>query len=80
MPFRSFSAPVAGRALAAALGLAVVATLASGAPATTHTTAPATNYATLPVTLGVNNAPLNVPPVRLIGPGQITALDPPGYR
>ncbi len=39
-------------------------------------TAPAaTNYATLPVTLSVNNATVNGPTVRLIGPGQITALD-----
>lgn len=37
--------------------------------------APATNYATLPVTLRVNSTPVNGPNVRLIGPGQITALD-----
>jgi hypothetical protein len=36
---------------------------------------PATNYATLPVTLRLNNTPVNGPDVRLIGPGQITALD-----
>lgn len=35
----------------------------------------ATNYASLPVTLNVNGAPVNVPAVRLIGPGQITGLD-----
>ena len=39
------------------------------------TTAPAANYASLPVTLLVNDTAVNAPAVRLIGPGQITALD-----
>jgi len=43
--------------------------------ASTITAAPATNYLSLPVSLSVNNAPVSVPAVRLIGPGQITALD-----
>ena len=38
--------------------------------------ASATNYACLPVTITVNGAPVNGPSVRLIGPGQITGLDP----
>jgi hypothetical protein len=39
-------------------------------------TAPATNFASLPVMLNVNGSPVNGPAVRLIGPGQVTALDP----
>jgi hypothetical protein len=36
---------------------------------------PTTNFASLPVTVNVNGAAVNVPAIRLIGPGQITALD-----
>jgi hypothetical protein len=36
---------------------------------------PTTNYATMPVTLRVNGASVSGPAIRLIGPGQITALD-----
>jgi hypothetical protein len=36
---------------------------------------PATYYASLPVSLAVNGAPLTGPPVRLLGPGDVTALD-----
>jgi hypothetical protein len=36
---------------------------------------PAAYYASLPVSLAVNGAPLTVPPVRLLGPGDVTALD-----
>jgi hypothetical protein len=37
---------------------------------------PATNFASLPVSLAVNGAPATAPPIRLIGPGDVTALDP----
>jgi hypothetical protein len=37
---------------------------------------PTKNFATLPVTLLVNTIPVSGPAVQLIGPGQITALDP----
>jgi len=36
---------------------------------------PTTNYASLPVTLRVNDSVIQGPDARLIGPGQITALD-----
>ncbi len=39
------------------------------------TAQPATNYASLPVALRVNDAMVNGPAMRLIGPGQITGLD-----
>lgn len=37
---------------------------------------PVTNFAFLPVSLTVNGAPVTGPSARLIGPGDITALDP----
>lgn len=39
------------------------------------TAQPSVNFASLPVTLSVNNTSVNGPQIRLIGPGQITALD-----
>jgi hypothetical protein len=39
------------------------------------TGAPAAYYASLPVSLAVNGAPLTVPPIRLLGPGDVTGLD-----
>jgi hypothetical protein len=36
---------------------------------------PATNYAALPVSVSVNGAAVSAPPVRLLGPGDITGLD-----
>ena len=36
---------------------------------------PATNYASLQVSIAVNGTPVNVPPIRLLGPGDITGLD-----
>src|SRR5436190_21757243 len=36
---------------------------------------PTTNYASLPVSLVVNNATMNAPAVRLLGPGDITSMD-----
>jgi len=35
----------------------------------------ATNYASLPVSLAINGTAVNAPPVRLLGPGDITGLD-----
>lgn len=39
------------------------------------TSQPTGNFASLPVTLRVNDTPVTAPAIRLIGPGQITALD-----
>src|SRR5262245_30009976 len=39
-------------------------------------TTPATNYASLPVSLVVNTATVPAPAVRLLGPGDVTSLDP----
>src|SRR5664280_483976 len=36
---------------------------------------PATNYASLPVSVSVNGTAINAPPVRLMGPGDVTGLD-----
>jgi hypothetical protein len=36
---------------------------------------PATNYAALPVSISVNGTDINAPPIRLLGPGDITGLD-----
>jgi hypothetical protein len=38
--------------------------------------ASATNYASLPVSLVVNGVAVNAPPVRMLGPGDVTSLDP----
>lgn len=40
------------------------------------TNTPATNYASLPVAMAVNNAGVPVPALRLLGPGDVTGLDP----
>jgi hypothetical protein len=37
--------------------------------------APANYYASLPVSLAVNGAAVNAPPIRLLGPGDVTSLD-----
>jgi hypothetical protein len=36
---------------------------------------PATNYAALPVSIAINGTGVNAPPIRLLGPGDITGLD-----
>jgi hypothetical protein len=38
--------------------------------------APSTNYTSLPVSLILNGASVNAPPVRMLGPGDVTSLDP----
>ncbi len=35
----------------------------------------AASYASLPVSVSVNGAPVNAPPIRLMGPGDVTGLD-----